>query len=426
MLVYSIIAVAVILFVLGAYFFIKGFSKKTKDESEIIPISDLEEINEMKKNFVSGEQEYPGLKRDDVDLSEHLINDNLKKDALSSCCDEDSSSEVIEKYQSDIEVYKDSINSLHIKIDDLSSKNKKLEDAIERELSVKDTTTLSKEELEMLKENEKKAERDQVALDNLTKDGMKANSLISEQKEKINQMEESIEKYKLMNEMIDGLRRRNEEADALNLQYAQKISFLEKSSEQLKELMELREHLLEKSQKDDAVIKAQKEKIDDLEGQKTYVKKSLDEYKSSIKNREAQLQKDKFDFDEKQNQIMDKMKNMKMVRNENEGLKESLCSLESELASLKDEYEKKSKCADLKAEHLDKGKEELFRNILELELSFNKLKEYNSYLLTKEKVLQYELTKNRAKALGFEKICEDFKVRIDNAEKPDAVEGVFS
>lgn len=426
MLVHSIIVAAIILFVVGAYFIIKGFSKKSKDDPEIIPIADLEEINEMKKSLLSKEQELAGIKKDDVAMTEHSFRDNLKKGSLSAYGDMDLNSEVIEKYKSDIEVYKTSINSLHVKIDELASKNKKLEEAIERELSVKDTTTLSKEEQERLKDNEKKSQRDQAAIDNLTKERLKANSLINEQQEKINQMEESIEKYKLMTEMLEGLKKRNEEIDSLNCEYAQKISSLEKSNEQLKALMDLRDHLAKKIEQDAAIIKEQKDRIDDLEGQKTYVKKSLDEYESSLKDRELQLEADKKILEEQKKAMLDNLKNMKTVQDENIGLKEALSSLENNLASFKKESIKKSKDAELKIEHMDKGKEELFRNILELELRFNKLKEYNSYLLTKEKVLQYELTKNRAKALGFEKICEDFKSRIDESEKPSMKERVFN
>jgi predicted nucleic acid-binding Zn-ribbon protein len=42
-----------------------------------------------------------------------------------------------------------------------------------------------------------------------------------------------------------------------------------------------------------------------------------------------------------------------------------------------------------------------------------RLKDTNAFLLEKEKRLQLELTKSRAMALGLEKICEEFKIQLD-------------
>ncbi len=44
---------------------------------------------------------------------------------------------------------------------------------------------------------------------------------------------------------------------------------------------------------------------------------------------------------------------------------------------------------------------------------FKKTEELNDHLMKKEKMIQYELTKNRAQALGLEKICADFRTRIE-------------
>ena len=62
---------------------------------------------------------------------------------------------------------------------------------------------------------------------------------------------------------------------------------------------------------------------------------------------------------------------------------------------------------------LKKEKEELTQREAELIGNLKKLEEFNAYLLEKENILEYELAKNRAQALGFEKICEDFKIQLD-------------
>ena len=45
-----------------------------------------------------------------------------------------------------------------------------------------------------------------------------------------------------------------------------------------------------------------------------------------------------------------------------------------------------------------------------------KLKDFNQHLIEKEKILKYELTKSRAQSLGLEKICEDFKIQIEEMQ----------
>jgi chromosome segregation ATPase len=48
-----------------------------------------------------------------------------------------------------------------------------------------------------------------------------------------------------------------------------------------------------------------------------------------------------------------------------------------------------------------------------LQEDFKSTEELNAQLREKEKIMQYELAKNRAQALGLEKICEDFKKQIE-------------
>ncbi len=64
--------------------------------------------------------------------------------------------------------------------------------------------------------------------------------------------------------------------------------------------------------------------------------------------------------------------------------------------------------ADLKRENKD-----LQKANQELADAFKETEELNAHLSQKEKMIQYELTKNRAQALGLEKICEDFRTQIE-------------
>lgn len=64
-----------------------------------------------------------------------------------------------------------------------------------------------------------------------------------------------------------------------------------------------------------------------------------------------------------------------------------------------------------------KEREQLLQAHDGLERDFTKIKDMNTYLLEKEKLLQYELIKERAQSLGLERICEDFKIQIDEMAK---------
>ena len=50
----------------------------------------------------------------------------------------------------------------------------------------------------------------------------------------------------------------------------------------------------------------------------------------------------------------------------------------------------------------------------ELKRHYQMLEDFNQQLQEKGKLMQYELIKNRAQALGLEKICEDFKMQIES------------
>lgn len=68
-------------------------------------------------------------------------------------------------------------------------------------------------------------------------------------------------------------------------------------------------------------------------------------------------------------------------------------------------------------ESLTKEKENLLCAKEGLEENLKKTQEFNSRLAEKEKMLQHELTKSRAQALGLEKICEEFKVQIEEMSR---------
>ncbi|MBN1869592.1 MAG: hypothetical protein JW847_03330 [Candidatus Omnitrophica bacterium] len=71
-------------------------------------------------------------------------------------------------------------------------------------------------------------------------------------------------------------------------------------------------------------------------------------------------------------------------------------------------------------EELKRENKDLQREKQELMDKFKKTEELNNHLMKKEKMMQYELTKNRAQAIGLEKICADFRTKIETLEETAA------
>ena len=73
--------------------------------------------------------------------------------------------------------------------------------------------------------------------------------------------------------------------------------------------------------------------------------------------------------------------------------------------------------ANMTVEELRKDRDLLAAVKLKLEQELNQIKEMNEQFSQKEKVMQYDLTRSRAQALGLEKMCEDFKIQIEEMER---------
>ena len=87
------------------------------------------------------------------------------------------------------------------------------------------------------------------------------------------------------------------------------------------------------------------------------------------------------------------------------------------------EYEEEKKKPPIKELDLSLGEDLKKENGLlkedqeRLSKEMEKLKGFNNQLLEKEKITQYDLIRSRAQAVGFEKICKDLKVKIEQMNK---------
>jgi predicted RNase H-like nuclease (RuvC/YqgF family) len=122
---------------------------------------------------------------------------------------------------------------------------------------------------------------------------------------------------------------------------------------------------------------------------------------------------------------------------ENQALKEGLTQITSKISHVEEEFrgiqrkiaedfavaEQVNDRLQKEIDGLTRQKDDNAKRIQELDTNLaqtkaqsgelKRLKDTNAFLLEKEKRLQLEFTKSRARALGLEKICEEFKIQLD-------------
>ena len=97
--------------------------------------------------------------------------------------------------------------------------------------------------------------------------------------------------------------------------------------------------------------------------------------------------------------------------------------LESQLVFSQKESERQLQETQATIKNLKEEKDALITAASDLEMNLQKTKELNAFLLEKDEMMLYELSKNRAQAMGLEKICEDFKLEIEtNLKSINALE----
>ena len=137
----------------------------------------------------------------------------------------------------------------------------------------------------------------------------------------------------------------------------------------------------------------------------------------------------------KENQ--DFRKQLDQEKEENQQTAVQILELNKEIARLKeeskkfihknDEYQKEKRNPPVKeldlslSEDLKKENAKLREDLDKVNPEMEKLKSFNHQLLEKEKMMQYDLIRNRAQAVGLEKICEDLKTKIEQMDKPAEV-----
>lgn len=101
------------------------------------------------------------------------------------------------------------------------------------------------------------------------------------------------------------------------------------------------------------------------------------------------------------------------MKEENLLLKDAKKLLEAKLAVIEDDFKNELSQSKEMVTNLAGQKEAQADQISHMERDISKLKELNSTLIDKAKILQYELNRYRAQSSGLERVCENFKTQME-------------
>jgi hypothetical protein len=206
---------------------------------------------------------------------------------------------------------------------------------------------------------------------------------------------ESLEKVEKMQMENIELRKQLAEQQARFVQLEQTMIVMKTDHDKTKDsgsqkIKELEKQIVDLQREKERLLTA-RELLDELKSKNEVLKKQYDEHKIQ----QAQMQAIIHRLEEEKNDLL-KMQRTGIDRSELEAMSNRLAGSISAIEMLKSEN-KELKLA--------------YQN---LEETFNTIERFNTHLLEKEKIMQYELIKNRAQALGLEKICENFKIQIES------------
>lgn len=371
MAVYVFLALACLLFIAGIIFILKGYGA---NDDRAVPIKDMNEIKAYKKSY----SEPTAAKKSegsDASFTEHVIRENLKKTGHTSPFRDKSREELI-KTES---IFKDKELadpfSLESKapeetMDRLQKENSILADALRREVSHKGVSRLSREDQEILRLKEAQLKKNEQIIESLSSANHKLSIQLDEEKDKAGTLKDDMAKIQ-------------QEFEKFKRDHQLRVNVLE---DDIKGINQEKEGLARLKLKMEEVVK-----------ENNGLKEEIAKRKIKVDELEHSLEARKKEADERLVEVKSEIGELKSQQNVN--LSQNLS------------------VAVATIDRLTKEKESLLAIQKELQNNFNQLRDMNASLIEKEKMLQYQLTKHRAEALGLEKICEDFKEQIEFLSK---------
>lgn len=434
--------------------------RSQKNDISVEPISDIEEIQKYKNAY----KEDPS-----TDLSEDALKEAENKDALGeeptitakgplpqtkvatqdTSRSQDSAGAISQKPEEEIlsavaheqehyqrieqelkdtkEISKRESEYFVNKIKELEREKMSLKEALFREVSFKDDMPVLDHEREAFDSAKKQLQSTEESARSLDQTNQNLLKRIDNQKTSIRQLQEEIKKVKSKSYQVQ-----NEDR--------YKIEELEEKLSDViveKEDMEKEYDNIEKLTTDNLKLKMKnKNYVQAIQAQNSL----LEKYQQNNQTKELQMKSIISELQTENQNLLAKVKeSVASVRN----LKHEIAqikvaaqqrpaprpsaetvkrALDAETKALTVENEKlKNQLSNMgvKLNALLEEREQLFSDISRNEFNYSKLKEFNQNILEKEKILQYELAKSRAKTLGLERLCEDFKTQIEKADRAD-------
>lgn len=353
----------------GGMYVVQGFKRIVKQN--VVPIEDINEIKEFAVDFSSKEEiaDSRGYQQ------QESVSKNIERRLFESTSFEKLTNNSGELKIPSNDAQDEPIDVLKNKLRIVSLENEKLKQALDREIASKDPITLVEEEKKLLERQREDAQSKQFSIDRLSEENLRLSQQLQEIKQKNGVVLDDLTKLKNQYHFL-----------------------FNQAKLQIRNLRDEFVNLSDESSNN--ITKAQIEAVEKLRSDKEDLFRTLKQQETQLKEFQDNIDLVKVNYETK----------LTKLKEENENL-EVLLKSQGVMKSIQGEEIKSI------VEQLKKDKDSLAKLHIEKEMDCKKLRELNSSLLEKERLLQYELAKNRAQSVGLERVCEDFKVRIESMEE---------
>ncbi|MCD4781910.1 MAG: hypothetical protein K8S27_15395 [Candidatus Omnitrophica bacterium] len=415
MIFYTVMSIGVVFLMSGIILLIKGFNVPSEDEYAV-PISDLTEINEIKRIYQK--------KKLEQQEARHASKSSFKKKTETPFAKTDAvaRNDQIIRREEELVCLKQFKSDAEQEIRKLRQENFKLKSNVQKMDQTERDETLSRENATYRQELASKENvihelKDKMVLiekhlsmavlerDHLEKDSLRLKAEIQNYSDTSSRMEDQIQSK----DKEISLNRANV------IELEQKVKGLEVYRDSLSSEYASRQDMLSSLEKDQ----------EDLSGTIKELNQKVYQHEQTLSAKSCEVERltqelRKLD-DESLNKDKDFYKELQLLRQENQELLMKYRGSQKQVQEFQQEIGRVDLSevhAQLKDNHSQLGllKEEndtLTEYIDRLNGKIEGMKDGQSRMLKKEHLLQYELTKNRAKVIGLERICEAFKEKIE-------------
>jgi len=418
MVTYYLIGTAAVFFLAGIVFLYRGLRSRG-DESDIVPISDINEIKNLQVELASVEKPQESQPQEEPNESNE---ENPEPVDVPMPVVQPEVSTAEGDLQQQIAILKEQLaqqtKQAQEQIEQLNAEKAKLKEGLQRESSSYETKTLSQEEQKSYQANEERIQQAEGSIARLSAENHRLNKQIAQQSIKLNEFQGS---PKSSQQQADD----NVQIKALQDEIVQFKAEKERLSGDLAALGEMKNvhgQLQQKHSDSLQEIKKLQDKLNVLQEAQASTEAHEDVSSKELGVENQKLQ-ERVKAQEKE--VLELKAQLVTLTKANEEQLKELNELIKKLQTAQRPLEPKEDLIPLDAQALSnaamddlkKEKESLFKMKEGLEQSNKEIKKCNEELEQQEKMLQYELAKSRAQSMGLEKICEDLKVQIEDMTK---------